>query len=172
MYLINTSTATSNNTVFTFSSIPQTFTHLRMICYLRTSQAGAGANAGVWLNNDQSGIYRVHYTGGDGGSIFSGDFAANQTSFNIGWVGNTAATAGLFSTHIVDILDYTDTSKFKTIRTINGFDANNSTTNLVGLWSGLWRSTSAINRIDIPIGFATGSTVSLYGISNSTVTGV
>jgi hypothetical protein len=171
MHHIATETRTSNTYGFAFMNIPQTFTHLRIHAKLRQSASGAGSNAVVYLNADSGTNYRVHYLGGNGTGAFTGDFGAGQGYGNIGWTGNTAATAGLFSTHIIDIVDYTS-STFKTIRTINGFDSNNSTSNLVGVWSSLWKSTAAVNSVSFNGNeFATGSTISIYGISTPTVTG-
>jgi hypothetical protein len=171
MHHIATETRTSNTYGFTFDNIPQTFTHLRIHAKLRQSAAGTGANSVMYINGDTGTNYRVNYVGGDGGTIFSGDFGSGQTYVGSGWTGNTSATAGLFSTHIIDIVDYKG-STFKTFRVLNGFDANNSTTNLVGQWSALWKNTAAITSIGLNGNeFATGSTVSLYGISTPTATG-
>lgn len=169
MHHIATATRTTAGG-FDFTNIPQTFTHLRIHAKLRTSTGGAGANEAAYFNADGSTIYRVHYMGGDGGTAFTGDFGANQGGTWLGWVANTAATAGLFSTHVMDVVDYTG-STFKTSRVLNGFDANNSTTNLVGIWSSVYKSTAAINRFTTYGTFAAGSTISIYGISTPTATG-
>jgi len=172
MYHIATETRTSDGYGFVFSNIPQTFSHLRIHAKLRVTNVGAGANTVMYFNGDGGTNYRVHYMGGDGSSIFTGDFGAGQPFAGIGWSGNTAATSGLFSTHIIDIVDYTS-SNFKTSRSLNGFDANNSTTNLVGIWSSLWKNTSPITQIAFNgNSYATGSTISIYGISTPSETGV
>lgn len=169
MYHIATITRTTTGS-FDFTNIPQTFSNLRIHMKLRTTTNGTGANCITYLNGDSGTNYKVHYQGGDGSSVFTGDFGAAQTSFNVGWIGNTAATAGLFSTHVFDIVDYAG-STFKTIRGINGFDANNTASNLVGYWSGLWKSTAAVNRFTILESCAAGSTISIYGFSTPTATG-
>jgi hypothetical protein len=169
MYHIATATRTTNGS-FDFTNIPQTFTHLRIHAKLRTATGGAGANTALYFNGDGGTNYRIHYSGADGSTQFSGDFGAGQGFSCLGWVGNTAATAGLFSTHIFDIVDYTG-STFKTLRGINGFDSNNSTTNLVGYWSAVWKQTAAITRINTSDTFAIGSTMSIYGIPTPTATG-
>ena len=81
----------------------------------------------------------------------------------------------MYSASIVDILDYTSTTKLKTLRSFGGYDINtltdaNAGTAIIGSMGGLWSgtyATTAINRIDIACGTGnldTGSTVSLYGI--------
>jgi hypothetical protein len=64
----------------------------------------------------------------------------------------------------MDILDYANTNKFKTTRTLEGYDANGSGN--VSLTSGLWQSTSAINSITITaVGtFNQYSQFALYGV--------
>ena len=72
----------------------------------------------------------------------------------------------------MDILDYTNTNKNKTIRAIAGFDANGSGT--AGLWSSVYLDTSAITSIAVGTAnsnFAAGSRLDLYGITTSQVTG-
>jgi len=169
MHHIATATRTTNGS-FDFQNIPQTFSHLRIHAKLRSATVGTGANCSAFINGDSGANYRIHYLGGDGSSSFTGDFGSGQTSFNFGWIGNTQSTAGLFGTTIMDIVDYTG-STFKTIRAINGFDANNTASNLVGYWSNIWKNTAAINRINFSDTFAIGSTVSIYGFSTPTATG-
>jgi hypothetical protein len=69
------------------------------------------------------------------------------------------------------LLDYQNTNKFKTIRNLQGFDANGDGSGAryyaIRFFSGLWQSTSAITSITItaPNGnWATGSSFALYGI--------
>jgi hypothetical protein len=62
-------------------------------------------------------------------------------------------------------LDYANTNKYKTLRTLNGSDANGS--GVVQLRSGLWMSSSAINAITLSTSagnFNQYSSFALYGI--------
>jgi len=66
---------------------------------------------------------------------------------------------------IIDVLDYQDTNKFKTSRSLSGFDANGS--GQVLLSSGSWRSTVAVNSITLLAGAGNWTSVSqftLYGV--------
>ena len=70
---------------------------------------------------------------------------------------------------IVDVLDYANTNKFKTIRNLEGFDVNGSG-GLVALTSGLYRSTSAITSIKLTPNagnYAQYSHFALYGIKGA-----
>jgi hypothetical protein len=68
---------------------------------------------------------------------------------------------------ICDVLDYANTNKFKTLRSLTGNDRNGSGS--IWLDSGLWRSTSAITSIKFTTGtaFAQYSQFALYGIKGA-----
>jgi hypothetical protein len=75
------------------------------------------------------------------------------------------SNANIFSAHIIDILDYANTNKFKTTRTLHGYDLNGS--GLIQYFSGNWRSTSAISTIRLFPGnnaLAQYSSFALYGV--------
>ena len=144
----------------TFSSIPGTFTHLQiratMLC---TNQQ----NILVQVNTDTATNYSWHELYGQGSSAGAG--AGTSTSFmQIGFVesNTTSYTGGL----VADFLDYANTNKYKTMRSLMGSDANGS--GYVLLRSGAWRSTSAITSIKIyPAStdtFKQYSHFALYGI--------
>ena len=155
----------------TFSSIPSTFTHLQVRILARSTTAGANAiyNFSAF-NSDGGSNYSYHTLQGDGSSAFAGGYAT-QTNMQFRDLPGATATANAFGVAIVDILDYANTSKYKTLRYLGGYDVNGS--GLVGIDSGLWQSTSAINTFTINTysNFAQYSTFQLYGITTSNVTG-
>jgi len=170
MYPIATTTVGAGGaTSITFSSIPQNFTHLHLRAFTR-GVVSSGTNIPMQFNGDgTSGNYITHYVGGTGAATFSGSTGGNA---NIGWTMGTTDTANGFGASIVDILDYTNTNKNKTVRTLNGVVQDATTgTGLLGLWSGLWISTAAINSINISLSstplFAQYSTFQLYGITTA-----
>jgi hypothetical protein len=64
-----------------------------------------------------------------------------------------------------DILDYADTNKYKTSRSITSWDGNG--TGVVFFYSGNWRSTSAISTVTLTAStgsFTANSSFALYGI--------
>jgi hypothetical protein len=80
----------------------------------------------------------------------------------------------MFGAGIVDILDYANTNKYKTIRSLTGHDHNGVIAGIhaiVNLNSGSWRSTSAINSIVIGVVSGTAfnqySSFALYGIKGA-----
>jgi hypothetical protein len=145
-----------------FSSIPQTYTHLQIRMFaVYTGSVGTGYIA---FNGDNaSGNYSYHGMGTDGVSPPPGSVAA--TSQNQGkYTGYAGTSPAAVNNSIIDILDYTNTSKYKTARTIYCWDANG--TGYIEFGSTNWRSTSAITSIVLTPAntFTTYTTASLYGI--------
>jgi hypothetical protein len=85
-----------------------------------------------------------------------------------------SSTASIFGSVIVDILDYTNTSKRKTFKSIGGYDANGS--GIVRLSSYAETGTGAVTTLNISTvgagNFIAGSSFDLYGITTSPTTGV
>jgi hypothetical protein len=88
-------------------------------------------------------------------------------------VSSSASTLGIqhivgldqFGGYITDILDYTNTNKYTTVRNIGGVDQNGN--GQLGLTSGLWMNTNAVNEVTVTPGsgvFTQYSTFALYGV--------
>lgn len=163
---IATSTLPSGGGGLTFTSIPQTYTHLQL--RILTKSQGSATDYYFWrLNGDAvSGNYRTHSLVGDGSSVSANTNPTGNTSaFIPHTIPGTTAT-NVFSAIIIDILDYKNTSKYTTMRTLSGFDANGS--GQVAFSSGVWLNGSAVNSISIG-GYNTqlnsnNCSYSLYGI--------
>jgi hypothetical protein len=153
---IATVTATSGNSV-TFTSIPGDYEHLQVRAY---SICGAGNGIDVKVNNDGGNNYTRHQLIGSGSAVaVQGE--ANVASWYV--AGNNSATIGTYpNVFIMDILDYSSTSKFKTMRSFFGGDANGS--GYVDLSSGLWRNTNAITQLQIFSITMSNAQFALYGI--------
>ena len=142
-----------------FTSIPSTYTHLQ----IRASYTGNDVPL-LRLNGDTSTNYPNHWLRGTG-SAASG--AASAGAYNLlqlatSWT-PSSTVPGVF---IFDLLDYANTNKYKTVRTLGGCDLNGS--GGIELMSGLWMSTAAVNAISMTIG-SSGTTYqyssfALYGI--------
>lgn len=162
---IATATPSGTATV-SFTSIPSTFKHLQIRVSLITN-TGGGSLRGNFNNDSTSANYIGHYLTGDGTSVLAG------TNSGVGWMAMGFVYTGMITTYpnvtVIDIHDYASTTKYKTMRAFSGQNQNSSGSAL-DLISGLWMSTSAINRIDLVTGsgqYQTGSTVSLYGIKGA-----
>jgi hypothetical protein len=82
----------------------------------------------------------------------------------------TDANANIYGGHIVDILDYANTNKYKTTRFIGGVETNASSQSYSNFGSGNWRNTNAITSIVLfPQSgtFAQYSSYALYGIKGA-----
>ena len=182
MYPIaSTTVGSGGSSSITFSSIPQNFTHLQIRAFARTARATYGDDyLSMQVGNntvDTGNNYTVHSLYGDGSSATSTATAPyNYLSTGYGFAGAQGAS-NVFGNAIFDFLDYSNTSKNKTVRMIGGTDVNGTIAGYggkVGLSSGVWMNTSAINVITIYGGSANLSQYSrfdLYGITNSPATG-
>jgi hypothetical protein len=161
---IATATASGAPSTLSFTSIPQTYTHLQ----LRIIGGNNGYACDMTFNSDTGANYASHrLTANNGLEVTSG----SRTSFNAirfaQWSGLNYSGSTVSAT-VMDILDYKNTNKYKTSRDFTGYDTNSA--GYLDFESGLWMSTAAITRIDLTmqIGtWATGSTVALYGIKGS-----
>lgn len=151
-----------------FSSIPSTYTHLQIRGIVRNGRAvnSMGGSLHIKVNSDAtSGNYKVHRLYGNGSTIVADSPSSSTNGMPILDTPSSLTTASAFGGFVIDILDYANTSKYKTVRSIGGADLNGSGHN--SFYSGLWMNTSAITSLDITNG--TESTVqyshfALYGI--------
>jgi hypothetical protein len=154
-------TAYPTGTTATFSSIPSTFKHLQVRVLSRSGRTGSSVDE-LYMTINSTSLTKNHYLFGTGSSVLSGSATA-------GWVGiSTAAsaTAGMFGTSVIDILDYADTNKNKTVRSSAGFDTNGG--GEIYLLSNFINSTTAISSLAFTCSstnsFASGTVIELYGI--------
>ena len=154
---IATTTLGSSQANVTFSSIPSTYTHLQV----RYSLLGSGLQYNITINSDTANNYSMHYINGDGATVTALN-AINTNKILQNFVTATSTTNPTVG--VTDILDYANTNKNKTVRTLDGMDSNGS--GQVTFVSGAWYSTSAITSISFSSGgsFTANSTFALYGI--------
>jgi hypothetical protein len=151
------------------SSYGSTYQHFQIRAVVRTDRAANEDIIAITFNGDSASNYVSHLLAGTGSSVVSQESVTGgpHTYIYAGFTATNNSAANAFSGHIIDILDPFETTKFKTIRQLFGHPAGN----LVGLTSGLWRSTSAVTsiKLDAAIGtvFKTGSRFSLYGMRSS-----
>jgi hypothetical protein len=153
----------------TFSGIPQVYKHLQIRAIGQDNRATYGISELAWqFNSDTGSNYSFHGLYGNGTSAISE--ASTTTAFirANGVLGTT--TGGTFGGFVIDILDYANTSKNTTTKTLCGVDFNGVIAGFSGrtaLWSGAWYNTSAVNNIVL---YSTNgnlqqhSSFALYGI--------
>lgn len=160
-YLIQQLSSSAVSAV-TFSSIPSTYKSLQLRFNLVVSYGG-GAYLPLTLNGDNGANYVFHSVGTNGST--SG--AYGSTSQN--WIGLFQGAGNTVNTYpavgIVDLIDYSNTGKYKVAKAFIGTNGN-TTYQEIALFSGAWLSTAAVTSLTLSSnpGTYTG-TVSLYGVS-------
>jgi hypothetical protein len=154
------------SSTITFSSIPSTYKHLQIRCMARTDRASTGDAVRLQFNNvTTTSEYRSHFLFGDGSSVGSGG-DGNTAGVTLYQLTGASATASIFGTMVIDILDYANINKHKTCRSLGGQERNGA--GEVDFCSGVWMNTAAINEIDIVpnsgTNFVQYSSFALYGI--------
>ena len=149
-----------------FTSIPATYKHLQLRCLVNDNRSGVYQDdQGIRYNSDSTAAnYSSH-------RLYSGvgaDYLTGISGGDAGFIGGgTAGTA--FGAVIVDILDYTNTNKYKVSRSLGGVDTNSN--GAIAITSSLWKNTAAVTSIDLfPFNgslFQQYSSFALYGIKGA-----
>jgi hypothetical protein len=157
--LIASTTLASATGTVTFSSVPQTYTDLIIVS---SRQQASAARLYLRFNNDGTSLYSDTWLSGEGATVYSGrDTSASAISLGGIWNGTTTTT---WATNITHIMDYANTTTFKSTYARDSNDK--SGTGTAEIIIGLYRSTSAITTVNVVGGsnFSIGSTFKLYGI--------
>jgi hypothetical protein len=155
-----------------FTSIPSVYQHLQVRCIGRTNRSATGGDyALIVVNSDASpSSYSMHQLLGNTSSALVGAYPQTFAGALVSRWGAASDGSGTFGAGIIDILDYSNTNKYKTIRSIGGLDTN-SANSQVNLESNLWMNTSAISSLAISPGAGTSwsqySHFALYGIKRA-----
>lgn len=147
----------------TFSSIPQIYTDLVLVCHIRNSAAGTQTYPWIRYNGDSGSNYsftRMH--GNENNQAVSGR-GSNEDRFYFSESPGAGSTTGYFAPVIIHIMDYSNTTTNKTsLSRINNLGGAVQ----VGALVSLWRSTSAITSILVngDTNLVSGTTLTLYGV--------
>jgi len=164
---IATTTLGSAAADITFTSIPGTYTDLRLVVVGRCTAAGVDTQ-GMYLqfNGNTATNYSNTQILGNGSSAIS-DYSNNNSIMQCGELPAGNISTSIFALNTADIFSYTGSTN-KTVLVTSNADMNTGTTaSRVWRLVGLWRQTSAITSIKVyPSGsnFDTGTTATLYGI--------
>jgi hypothetical protein len=158
MTLINAGGTTLTGASVSISSIPATYKNLQLVIRL-FKPATDNRSLILRFNNDSTGVYYDT----DTTAVYAAD--ATQTSITIGINNDNSVAEGLT---IANIYDYANTTTYKLAESLS-LQNNASITTSFNLRqaNGFWKSTAAINRIDLlaDSGNFTSGTVFLYGVS-------
>ena len=160
---IATTTLNATASSITISSIPSTYTHLQIRVIGSMSASGAD-DLRMRVNGDTGSTYSTHFVVGNGTTAPAGAYSTT-TSMLVGANAMPTAT-NTYGVAIIDVLDYANTNKYKTMRALTGNDTNGG--GYVALSSGLWQSTSAITSLTFypnASTFTANTQIALYGVN-------
>lgn len=165
---IASSSIAGTPTSVSFSSIPQTFKHLEVRIFGRTTATGAGGiDCYMQFNGLTTSIYNWIEGYGAGNATDGASAGINSTTWNV--MRNSLPRAGEtgYGASIVRIMDYTDTSKNRNAYWICGYKGQSLYGN-VSVVFGSTTSSAAISSLTFTIeggaAFTNDSHITLYGL--------
>jgi hypothetical protein len=163
--LIEAKTLTTATASITFSSIPATFTDLKLVMSTRLDSASGATFNYITFNGTTTGYY-IRTAEGSGSSTASTNASIRDAGLDQG----TSYTSNTFSNTEIYIPNYTS-SNYKSY-SVDTVTENNATTAYMELVAGSWSNTAAISSIQISPdtggrNYVQYSTFYLYGIKNS-----
>lgn len=162
----------------TFTNIPSTYSHLQIRYWAYTNRTDNNLDDfNIRLGNgsiDTGSNYANHSIYGNGSTVST---AANDSASSIYspiCVGGSQYDYTKNGTGIIDILDYANANKYKTVRVLAGCDFNGQVNinnpGRVGMTSGLWMSASAVTNFRMYASnsnWAQYSQFALYGVKGA-----
>jgi hypothetical protein len=157
--LLETEVLASKQSSVTFTGLGSytDYKHLQ----IRAVTRGDGASNRMSLTvNSDTGVYQNHQLFGDGSTVTS----TSQNANRLGVVQESTATTNSFAASVIDVLDFSDTTKNTTFRSLAGQTGG---PDRIRLQSMLYEDTSAITSLEFSLAvgdFISGSRFSLYGL--------
>ena len=169
--LLESQVLTSSSASVTFTGLDSYtgYKHLQIRATLKTSNTAiSNGLLRFYANSDTGANYASHYLFGSGSSVSSGAFTSTASPL-LGITTVASDSASIFSSAIIDILDFNNTSKYTTFRALDGRYGDNDSTNIgVALRSALWMNTAGLTSLQLYDGrgfdWVTGCRFSLYGV--------
>ena len=158
-------TASPTGAAASFTSIPQTYTDLVLVVKARVTSAWD--IFAMQMNGGASGYSGTYIEGsGDGGNGTCGR-GSSEISFRGGYIPGTSYSND-WSADTYHIMDYTNTNIYKNCITNARYKQTSQGSFGIQAKIGLWQSTAAVTSIVFGTAnggnFASGTTVTLYGI--------
>jgi hypothetical protein len=155
----------------TFTGVPSGYKHLQIRGIAQSNRATYPDSLQMQLNGDTGANYSNHYLFGNGSSLTAVGYASQNQINTSSTVPSNSYTTSMFGASVIDILDYNNTNKYKTVRLLSGADTNGTAGGgyypTIGLYSGVWLNTNAITSITLLMGsssFTQYSSFALYGV--------
>jgi len=154
---VNLASATAS---VTFAGIPTGYKHLQIRGIAKSSSSATQMDMTF---NSSATNYAYHSLYGNGSSAGS-EGSGSMTKIPVGVMAASSATS-IFTSFVIDILDYAQANKNKTVRTLLGFDTNGAGTMYFN--SGAWFDTTAVSGITLTnrdYTFPQYSSFALFGV--------
>lgn len=167
---IASAVGTGSSSSITFSSIPSTYKHLQIRGIARTADTTSNTSRYIQIqfNGDTGSNYAWHGLYGNGTSATAEVPLSVPTTYGYQQGLSQSTSTSTMGVFIIDIQDYSSTTRNKTVRSFSGVDFNGSGT--VDLYSSLWMNTAAVSSITLTSNtgaFATNTSFALYGIKGA-----
>ncbi len=166
-YLIQTALITENTPSVTFdvSGLAGIYKHLKIVGTARTNRADTLDEVNLRFNGDSTNLSTSLRTLIANSSSLSAGGAEGQNRILVTYIPAANNTANTYATFVADLIDPFSSTKNKTVRAFGG--QNDGSFRLVGLYSGAWYNTTAVNSILLysNANFVAGSRFSLYGVT-------
>jgi len=163
--LIDKTVLTGTQASITWTSIPQTYTDLKIICSIRTNGSGSWQNIYVRFNGSSTDYYN-RYLQGNGSSLGTGTAGGGM----IGDLIQNSQQASTFAIAETYIPQYTTSSNYQPFSGEGIVDINTSTS-FQQINSNNWAQNAAITSITVipnnGDSWVQYSTFYLYGITNA-----
>ena len=161
-------TLTATTASVTFAGIPLGYKHLQIRAIAKSAAVTSGYDyVHATFNGDASANYSLHYLYGNGASAL----VSGNTGLNYARLGNLSQNGltSVFGVSIVDIYDYSSTTKNKTVKSLSGHEGNTGNTDgVVHFYTSAWFNTSspitAITLFPQTNSFVALSSFALYGV--------
>jgi len=128
------------------TSIPGTYRHLQVRGIIRSDRETAFEGFNLRFNNNSNNNYWWHRIFADGSTVAGAAESPIGNGIAVATIPASSTASNIFGVVVIDILDYSNTNKNKTLRCLSGIDANGSGNAVLA--SGLYSAnTNAITSI-------------------------
>jgi len=149
-----------------FTGLPTTYAHLLIEAYLRGDTAAGNVTAGIRFNNDSGANYNTQGLQANNTTVTGTGTLSGTSVFT--QIAAASAPANAFSPLRIEIPHYAGSVNFKGLSGTSGWETTDTAAGqALNLFTGIWKSTAAINRVTLIVGagnFAAGSRVTVYAM--------
>jgi hypothetical protein len=156
--------ASGSSSNLSFSNIPQIYQDLRLVIFARGNYAATTDLLGLNTQVGTTSYTTLHLIGN--GSTVTATREANLYTTLRSSIAGANATSGIFSSVTIDILNYANTTIYKTIlaRTATDLNGSGNTEITVGVISSTEAVTTLTASLQLGSLLTSGSTATLYGV--------